>query len=544
MLGAALVDAGLYPRISVGPYNQIIQACLDHGAHFGFDPDVVVLLWRIEDILLSEFSRFILGDGTALDEARDKMDELARAVAHLRNAFRGTILVSLPAFPLGVPADLLDLDGPRNGGYFHRSILEHADKVLSGIRQVKLIDVNALQRDFGARAMFEERKWYLYRQPYAEAFLWEFGCLIARIVKAGRVAPYKCVVVDCDNTLWGGIVGEDGVDGLTLGEDFPGSAYRDLQRLILYWRSQGVMLAIASQNNERDVWEVFDRHDGMLLKKDDFSAWAINWEPKPLKLQQIAAALNIGIDSLVFLDDNPFEIEQVKQALPEVEAVLLDDEPARMVSALKSLHLFDKLDVTEEDAKRSEMMRTERARAALGENLTKEKFTAALGLKVRLERTTPHQLARVAQLVNKTNQFNLTTMRRTAEEVEALAASPDWRVYALRVCDKFGDYGLVGVAIIEILPAAVCRVDTLLLSCRVLGRGVETAFLAGIAAGARTLGGSELRAAFIPTRKNAPAADFLPAHGFQRIDTHVWTTRLAAVPPTPGYIDLQMTLGE
>jgi FkbH-like protein len=534
MLGAALLYGGFVPDLKLAEYNQPFQFCLDHVSQVGGDRDVIVLLWRIEDLLAQSYKDFIFGDRRAIARAREEIDEFVQALAQLRRDFGGTLIVSLPPFPAGGIVDLLDLDNAANAGLFHRSVLSYFAERVMDAGQIRLLDLDGLQRDFGAKASFDPRKWSLYKQPYTEPFLWQIGQLTARIIRAGKVAPKKCIVLDCDNTLWGGIVGEDGVGGIALGQDFPGSGFRDLQTLMLYLRSQGVLLAVASKNNEDDVWQVFDSHDGMVLRREHLSAWRINWEPKAGNLQMIADELNIGIDSLVFIDDNPFETEQV--AASGASVVTLDPDPARMVAAIKAMRLFDKLEVTEEDAKRADMMQAARKRtASTSETLSKEAFAATLGLRVALGEASPSQLGRIAQLINKTNQFNLSTLRRSAEEVSALHASPDWGVYALSVWDKFGDYGLVGVAIVEKGPTR-WRIDTFLMSCRVLARGVETALLAKIAEDARHARATAIEAAFIPTAKNAPVASFLPDHGFTSLDGHNFAIPIEDVPKRPAYI--------
>lgn len=534
MLGAALLDSGFTPDLKLGEFNQPFQFCLDHVSQVGEDRDAIVLLWRIEDLLAKSFKEFIFGNRSVIAAARDEIDEFVRALAQLRKDFGGTLIVSLPPFPAGTAVDLLDLDNAANAGLFHRSVVSYfAERVLDA-GQIRLLDLDALQRDFGARASFDPRKWSLYKQPYTEAFLWQMGQLIGRIIRAGKVAPKKCVVLDCDNTLWGGIVGEDGLGGITIGQDFPGSGFRDLQTLMLYLRSQGVLLALASKNNEDEVWQVFDANDGMVLRREHISAWRINWEPKASNVQAIADELNISIDSLVFIDDSPFETAQV--AASGTSVVTLEADPARMVAAIKALRLFDKLEVTAEDSTRADMMQAVRKRATSpSEMLSKEEFAASLALRVALGEASISQLGRIAQLINKTNQFNLSTIRRSAEEVAALHASPGWGVYALSVWDKFGEYGLVGVAIVE-KGAARWRIDTFLLSCRVLARGVETALLAKIAEDARLAGATAIEAAFIPTGKNAPVASFLPDHGFTSLDGRTFTIAIEDVPERPADI--------
>jgi FkbH-like protein len=538
MLGAALLEKSFTPDIRLGQYNQVFQTCLNHRSQFEIDPDVIVLLWRIEDLLGQEFEQFIFGNAGALDAAASKVDELARSIKQLRQAFKGTIIVSLPPFPHGTPVDLLDLDTPVNAGRFHRAILDYAFQELSSVGQIRFLDFDAVQRYFGFTAAFDARKWYLYKQPYTEPFLWELGLVTARLVRASRMASRKCAVLDCDNTIWGGIVGEDGVEGVSIGEDFPGSAYSDLQKLLLYWRSRGVLLALASKNNEPDVWEVFEqRADNMPLKRDHISAWRINWNNKVSNIQQIADELNIGVDSLVFIDDNPFEIGQVQKLHPELTSIVLDEEPARMLESLKRARPFEILDVTEEDVKRADMIRSEHQRVNLEQSLCEEDFIKALDLKILFGIADRNQLGRVAQLINKTNQFNLTTVRRSLEQVQELHTSPDWRLYVLTVTDRFGEYGLVGIAVVETGLKDRWRIDSFLMSCRVLGRGVETSFLAGIACDAGEAGKAILEAAFIPTAKNAPAAKFLPDHHFAPIDEHRWQIAVRDVPPIPVHVN-------
>ena len=510
-LGSALLDSGFRPSIKLSGYNQIFQTCFDHRTQFGGDPDAIVLLWRIEDLLVNEFTRFITGDSAALADAHRRIDELGQAVRHLRRGFKGTIIASLPPFPDATPADLLDLDAPLNSGYFCRTVITYAAQCLTEAGNVRLVDLDSLQRRFGAQSAFDDRTWYLYRQPYSQAFLCEIGNLLGRIIKATRTTAKKCIVLDCDNTLWGGIVGEDGLQGVAIGEDFPGSAFRDLQRYLLHLRGEGVLLAIASKNNEADVWEVFERHDGMVLKREHISAARINWESKASNLKEIAEELNIGIDSFVFLDDNPFEIEQMRTLLPEVVSILLEEEPAGMVDAIKALHLFDKLELTQEDSQRADMMLSEHKRAQLSKVLSGDDFIASLELRIEIAEARADQLGRIAQLTNKTNQFNLTTVRRSLEQIEAINSSSNWRVYAMRVADKFGDYGLVGVAISEIVDRVRWRIDTFLLSCRVLGRGVESIFLAHVVDDARKAGASIVNASYVPTPKNALASTSSPS---------------------------------
>ena len=530
-LGVPLVAAQFRPALELGPYNQIFQVCYDHRKTLGQNCDVIVLLWRLEDIVLEEMLALLNGDDTAFQRAEKKVEMLRSAVAELRAAFSGGLLVNLPPYPAALPSYPLSLDSPLALGALHRALTARFADGVSRIEGVRLIDLDAAQREVGLAQAFDSRQYYLYRQPFTDSFLLAAGDLISRTIVAMHRAPKKCIVLDCDNTLWGGIVGEDGVAGIQVGDEFPGTGFRDFQRLLLYWRHRGALLAIASKNNEADVWEVFARHSGMVLKREDISAWQINWKPKAENIPLIAQALNIGVDSLVFFDDNPMEIEYMLSARPEVASVLVPEDPADILVTMRQLPYFDRLDVTQEDRQRTAMMRAEQSREALGTGLSKEDFRRSLELKLDFFRAGADELDRITQLINKTNQFNLTTKRRTLDEVRALANSARHRIFGLRVSDKFGDYGLTGVVLAEIAgDPSQWIIDTFLLSCRVLGRGTETALLAALAGEARDAAATSFLASFIPSAKNAPAATFLPDHGFTSLGDGQWRIDLAQVP--------------
>jgi FkbH-like protein len=537
-VGAHLLDAGIRPQIDIGPYNQLFQVCLDPAAHFAADCDAIALLWRIEDLMGEEAAAYLGEEAGALERALEKLAALAEAVARLRASFARTIIVALPPLPTALSAGPLSLDNPVGLGSFHRSIAARLVALVSRIEGVHLVDFDAVQRHVGYAASFDARQWYLYRQPFSDAFLHQAGVQLGRILAATRRSPKKCIVLDCDNTLWGGVIGEDGLDGIEIGNEFPGSAYADFQKLLLRWRKQGVFLAILSKNNEADVWEVFDRHDGMVLKRTDISAARIDWEPKAENVAAIAKALNVGLDSLIFIDDSAMEIAYMREMQPDVSCILLPEDPADIVPALQDLFALDRLETTVEDRARVDMMRAEIDREAFGAKMTKDEFLRALGLRLELFAVGSEDLGRVTQLINKTNQFNLTTVRRTLDEVRALANSRDHRLYGLSVADKFGAYGLTGVVVVALAPdRATWIIDTLLLSCRVLGRGVEAALLAGLAADAQGDGARELVATFVPTKKNSLAATFLPDHGFTQDEDGRWRLPLAQAPSWPDFIE-------
>ena len=518
-------DDGSIPLITVAPYDQIFQVCLNWQSMFpDRAPTAIILMWRIEDVLRSELQEFLRGNLAALDRALDKLDELRAAVSSLRQSFSGVIVVSIPPFPHGPDHDVRAARTSMTAGMFHRRIIDKWIAGVNDIAGISFIDLDGVQRLVGIERSIDERKWYLYRQPFTEEFWHEVAEDLCATLKRQRSAAKKCLIVDCDNTLWGGIIGEDGLEGVALGEDFPGSAFRDFQQQLLTLRSKGVMLAICSKNNEQDVWDVFDRHDGMVLKREDFVAHRINWREKATNIESIAQELNIGLDSLVFIDDSPLEIDLVRNALPMVACIQVPSDVARLPSSFNSFRLFDRELVSEEDRIRSEMMLQEKDRKALATSVSSEEFAKALKLTVDFFEVKAEHIARVTQLINKTNQFNLTTQRRTAAEVSKLCDAPGARVFAWRVADRFGDYGLVGVAILMHTAGDFIVIDTFLMSCRVLGRGVENAVFAAMAAYARLQGATKLRGRYIPTQKNSLVADLYRDHGFIPTGDSYWET--------------------
>jgi FkbH-like protein len=366
----------------------------------------------------------------------------------------------------------------------------------------------------GSEHWHDERKWLMARLPIAAACLLPMAREWMRFIVplSGRTA--KVLVVDLDNTLWGGVIGEDGMNGIAVGSEYPGAAYQALQRALLDLSRKGILLALCSKNNLDDAMEALDNHPGMLLRATHFAALRINWTDKAQNLREIAQELNVGLDALAFIDDNRFEREQVRAALPEVTVIDLPKNPMEYASAVRNCAALERLTLSAEDQQRTEMYAAQKQRAAAGQNFqSKEDFFRYLEQEAELEPVSDLTLERVAQLTQKTNQFNLTTRRYTESQIAEMAKKPGWQVVSIKVHDRFGDHGLVGVAITHDVGDQ-CEIDTFLLSCRIIGRTVETAMLAHVAESAVQRGRKRLEGWFLPTRKNAPARDFYEQHGF------------------------------
>jgi FkbH-like protein len=520
-LGARLVDDPARPPVlTIAPYNQLFQLChnwqTDYADH---TPEVIVILWRIEDLLRNDFQSVLRGGSDAA--IFEKVGELADAVAQLRKTFGGRIVCSIPPFPHQSDHDISAISSPTTVGSLHRKVVDLWVSRINEINNVGLLDLDGMQRYAGIEASLDWRKWYLYRQPYSEAF-WDRiaeGC--AALIRSQSTASKKCVVVDCDNTLWGGIIGEDGLGGIQISEDHPGSIFRDFQEQLKTLRSQGVMIALCSKNNEADVWEVFDKHDGMVLKRDDVVAARINWIDKPANIASLAEELNIGLDSFVFVDDNPMEIEHVRAALPMVTCILVPTELTTFPREFGAYRGFDRDKVSSEDRLRSDMMLQEKKRRDLATAVSPEEFRRDLQLKIDVFEVRDEHISRVVQLINKSNQFNLTTRRKTEAELTRLLADPNHSVLAWRVSDRFGDYGLVGVAILE-HEGESSEIETLLMSCRVLGRGVEKSVFAAVSDLVSRRGTKQLVGSYFKTNKNQLVAGLYADYGFEQISPERW----------------------
>ena len=332
----------------------------------------------------------------------------------------------------------------------------------------------------------------------------------------GRVR--KCLVLDLDNTLWGGILGEDGVQGITLGAEGLGLAFAEFQGELLNLRRKGVLLAIASKNDAGEALEALRTHPAMRLREEHFASFRINWDDKAANLRAIANELDIGLDSLVFIDDNPAERALVRARLPEVLVPEWPSDPAEYRMALLELAAthFYRMRITEEDSMRGDSYRLQAERRKLAlESASIEDYYRSLGMSARIGFADGITVPRIAQLVQKTNQFNLTTRRYTEAEVACFASARDTMVLWMELDDRFGPNGLVGVMILRQQDSSTWRIDTLLLSCRVIGRTAENAFLAQACKLLRERGGTWLIGEYRPSLRNAVAAELYAKLGFQ-----------------------------
>jgi FkbH-like protein len=512
ILKAGAYAAGVQLETHLGDFNAYAQEILDAGsALYRFQPDVAVLAVQTRDVAPD------LWRGEPATE--DVLSRFRTWIGSFRQNSNAALIVHSLETASGADGGILDAQREDNAAEAIQRINRGLRALAAEHRGVYILDYDALVARHGREKWGDARKWLTVRLPIASANLPHLAGEWLRFLHplAGKVA--KCLVVDLDNTLWGGVIGEDGMNCIQLGAEYPGAAFQELQRALLHVSRRGILLAVASKNNPADAMEALNGHPGMLLRPRDFAAMRINWNEKARSLREIAAELNIGLDTIAFLDDNPVERQQVREQAPEAIVIHLPQDPMGYARAVLDCPWLERLTLSEEDRHRGQYYAAQRERVELERNVTsKEDFYRSLDQVAEIAPVNAQTLARVSQLTQKTNQFNLTTHRYTEQQIAEMAAGPKWRVWSLRVKDRYADNGLVGVAIARV-DGEVCEIDSFLMSCRVIGRTLETALLAHLAADARERGAKLLQGWFLPTKKNAPAGEFYAGHGFEAAKT-------------------------
>jgi len=518
VLKVRLLLEGYRPSFWFGGYNQYAQEILDpQSGLYAFAPDLVLLMLRLEEVMPEFIDDFPAHSSSEWQQqiAR-KAQELARLAGQFATAASVQVIVQ-------------NMTPPRTS-YFGIFDAQHADSqaqlvaefnralavTVSDMRGVFIWDFDAFARAKGLDALHDPKLWYVSKNPYKQSAYPAIAEDLLRYVRGALGRVKKCIVVDLDNTLWGGLAGEDGLEGVAIGHTYPGNCYRDFQQELLRLYHRGILLAINSKNNEDDALRILDEHPDMVLRRRHFAAVRINWQDKAANLRAIARELNIGLDSLVFVDDNPAECALIRQECPECDVVILPDKPYLLPAALGAIPGIENIHITEEDRRKGEMYRAEAARREYEDEYSNlDEFLRSLEMEVSIEPATPFSTPRIAQLTQKTNQMNMTTRRYTEAQISAFAGDPARAVVSVSARDRFGDHGIIGVMILEFRDGK-CVIDTFLLSCRVIGRGIEQVMTAFVAEVARARGAGRLIGEFLPTPKNAPASGVYERCGFVR----------------------------
>ncbi len=430
---------------------------------------------------------------------------------------------------------------------WHASIVERLVASIRSARPVALVDVGRVVSRLGESAALDRRLYFRGKSPFSVAAVDELARLTWLQSREFGSRYNKVLVLDCDNTLWGGVVGEDGVAGIALDpHDYPGNVYWHVQQRIRFLQHHGVLLCLATKNEPADVDAVFASHTSMVLRAGDFVATSVGWTDKPSMIRGLAAELNVGIDSFVFLDDSSFECEAVSSQLPEVVVVQvpsrLPDYPAVIEEVVE--HFAAVLSPGTGSGRTAEY---ESRRASLAERASygsHEEYLASLDIVLRVVRNESSRMQRLSELTMKTNQFNLTTLRLTEQELSSMVGEGTHEVWSFHVADRFGDHGLVGLALVA-RHGAAAEIANLLLSCRVLGRGIESAALAEICGRLEDGGAEQISGRFVPSARNQQTADLYGRHGFEmaRADAagSTWVRRTGAAPlEAPAWITVRV----
>jgi FkbH-like protein len=520
LIAPAIVGSG--PRhltlieVVEGGYGRALEEALSPNSAIRLtQPDGVLLAFDYRDLHLDT----AVADGdAAAARVEAAFSHIATIAENLRPALKGPLLLQTLVPPLEPLFG--SLDAVESGST--RSMVAALNVRLAGwIAQGNdvLVDAAALANAVGLQNWCNPAQWHAAKLPFDQDMVPLYADLVCRTIAAIRGKSRKCLVLDLDNTLWGGVIGDDGVEGITLGQgSADGEAYLAIQRMALEYRSRGIVLAVCSKNDDAVARQPFREHPDMLLREEHIAVFQANWNDKASNLRAIAEELNIGIDSLVFLDDNPFEREQVRRELPLVAVPELPQEPALYPRVLSWAGYFEAVAISAEDRKRADFYQANATRAAaLASSSDMEAYLRSLDMSCTIRPFDGIGRARIAQLINKSNQFNLTTRRCTESEVAAMETAPDKFTIQVRLADKFGDNGMISVVVFD-KSAEAWTNDIWLMSCRVLGRRVEDAVLAHVCAAAKAEGAKRLIGRYLPTAKNRMVAEHYGKLGFALID--------------------------
>jgi FkbH-like protein len=515
------VLSGYVLDLTLGGYGSYIDEMLNRESELSrAKADLVFVLLELEDIAgrLPD----LCADGRGVGVEAELEVAVAR-VGQMLRSYRSGNAGRLVMQGVVVPGNSsLGLVGDANLKWSLANTVKELNRRLaetcSAVSECVFFDVDYVAAQYGRAQWADPRMLLASRLPLSPGAFKMFAQGLVRTASVLFRAPRKVLCTDLDNTLWGGILGEDGPQGIVTGSAFPGNCFLEYQRYLKQLAARGILLAVTSKNNEADVEEAFQLRSADLgIHLNDFVVRKIGWADKTQALRELAQELNLGLDSFVFVDDNPIECEAIRQQLPEVAVLVAPtEEPWKLKDMLAEQSFFDIMTVTTDDLNRSQEYKSQAQRDALSmHTATRDEFLHSLEIVCTFVSALNAPLSRSVQLLAKTNQFNLTTRRHSSVEVEQFATLPGGLAVAVRVRDRFGDAGVVGLALAT-QEGDQCLIDSLLLSCRVIGRGIETALLAHVAEWAARMGSKWIVGEYIETKKNSPCASFYTEHGFER----------------------------
>ena len=523
------------------PYNQFTQEILNENSNlYKFKPDIIFLL--IDNRIILENS-FYFSNINSENKNKKYVDKKINEIKNLIEVFtqksQSKIIIAnfvIPTYtPLGIYESKIE--------YGIKEIILDLNKKLKelsrNIDSCYVYDFNSFVTKFGEKNILDYKK-----MNYGDIkinfdiiphLIYDFLGYVKPILGSNK----KCLVLDLDNTLWGNIIGEDGIEGIKIGPYPEGRSFVEFQKVIKALSENGIILAINSKNNQKDAMKAINEHPHMILREKDFSCIKINWNDKISNMREIAKDLNIGLDSIVFFDDDPINRELLRMGIPEVNTIELPKDPSSYAQILRNLNDFNILKITKDDVQRKIMYAQEQNRQKLEsstENLNE--YLKKLDIKIKIKLDNEFSISRISQLILKTNQFNLTTKRYQEEEIKEFVEDKTMIVGCSEVDDKFGENGITNVFIIKTKPNEWI-IDTFLLSCRIMGRGIEEGIIGKILEIAKNKGIKKITATFIPTEKNKPAENFLKNYGFKK-EKENWVFLLKNEIKIPDYLEVEL----
>ncbi len=531
---------GLELRTYHAPYGLTVQEAQPDSGLVKHCPDVTLIMLRRED-LHPDFAKPLapLGAAEAKQLDREVIERLCGLVARFRAYSVGhivvTILPSLRGPGLGIYDAQCDFSEAAHWASLKADI---GRRIRETLQATLFLDLDDLMLQIGREHFFDARYWYSSQFPFAADAARELARRVIGVGAVVKLPKAKVIALDADNTLWGGVIGEDGIDGIALGPDYPGNVYMDFQRRILEYQKRGFIVVMCSKNNPADVDQVLNEHPHQILKDEHFAARRVNWLPKTDNLASLAKELNLGLDSFVLVDDSDHECAAIRLKHPQIEVVQVPRRPVDIPTCLDSVARLEVLSLTEEDLAKTELYAQERRRREMSETVDGSggdlhDYLRMLKMRMRINVCPLSHVTRLAQLTQKTNQFNLTTRRYNEHQMKQYMADSAWLVADFSLADIFGDSGVVGLAMFRLPSLHEAELDTFLMSCRVIGREAEAAFLETLLRELAGRGVTDVVADFKPTAKNDLVKNFLPDHGFEQGADGRYRRSLLEKPPAP-----------
>ena len=517
-------------------YNQIFALIMDETSElYEFNPDAVLIVMCTQKL----YERFV---DTPLNERHNFGTQIVSEIKNYWSLFQSHSDKKIIQFNFAEIDDRVygnyGLSKPGSFIYQLRKInIELADAV-NEYRDVFTVDISYIQNMMGREAFCDNKLYLSAKMPYSPMALVRIAYEVVSVIKAVKSIIKKCVVLDLDNTLWGGVIGDDGLSGIEIGELGVGRAFLEFQQYLKELTKTGIILCVCSKNDLDKAKEPFEQHPEMLLRLDDFAMFVANWEDKASNIRNIADTINLGLDSFVFIDDNPFERDQVKSMIPEICVPDMPVDPAEYTDYLRSLNLFERISSSEADADRTRQYREEAGRVTLKQNYKDyNEYLKSLSMKCIVEPFSEFNFPRIAQLSQRSNQFNLRTIRYTEKDVELRANSDDYVTLTFSLKDKFGDYGLISVVAIKITKKKAF-IENWFMSCRVLKRTMEEYIVNTIIQKLKEKGIEEVTGEYIRTPKNNMVSDIYSRMGFKEETPCEFTCNLDEYNENQTFIDL------